>query len=109
MTFLKYIFNHTKPCLHNVKELASDHRVKRTLQRQKKEVGPAVFPLPLSPWVGLSRGLLVCVPGAGIRGPHMEALRREPRLEDEPQSGLLAGGVPNSQLHLFLLLHDVYA
>lgn len=40
MTFLKYIFNHTKPCLHNVKELASNHRSekKKNLSKGRKSL-----------------------------------------------------------------------
>ena len=36
MTFLKYIFNHTKPCLHNVKELAGDHRSEKNFAKAEK-------------------------------------------------------------------------
>lgn len=36
MTFLKYIFNRTKPCLHNVKELASDRRSEKNLAEAER-------------------------------------------------------------------------
>lgn len=36
MTFLKYIFNRTKPCLHNVKELASDRRSEKNLAKAER-------------------------------------------------------------------------
>lgn len=63
--------------------------VKRTLQRQKKEVGPRVFPLRSAHGWGDPEACWSVFQAPGITGPHVEAPQRELRLEDEPQIGLL--------------------
>lgn len=37
--FLKYVFDPAKPCLHNVKELVSDHRSEKNFA-EAETVGP---------------------------------------------------------------------
>lgn len=80
MTFLKYIFNHTKPCLQNVKELASDHRSEKNFAKTEKvwpqsAKGSCVLFDAQAPGVGGSaQGLMVSFLTHRLSGPTISGI-----------------------------------
>ena len=70
MTLLKYIFNHTKPCLHNVKELAGDHRSEKNFAKAEKVSPGTQRAVVCSLMPSHGGGLMVSVSDSWNRSPY---------------------------------------